>query len=71
VSGVNPIHWGNRLVEVVVVPRGGKDITRRVGERVSCSVQGCSIVSSGESPPPTLGVCIFILGLLELRWQKY
>eukprot|EP00962_Isochrysis_galbana_P005868 scaffold1580_cov196-Isochrysis_galbana.AAC.1 len=33
VSGVNPIHWGNRLVEVVVVPRGGKDITRRVGER--------------------------------------
>jgi len=52
VSGVNPIHWGNRLVEVVVVPRGGKHITRRVGERVSCSVQGCSIVSSGESPPP-------------------
>eukprot|EP00962_Isochrysis_galbana_P014264 scaffold4080_cov129-Isochrysis_galbana.AAC.1 len=33
-------------------PAGGKHITRKVGERVGCSVQKCSIVSFGESPPP-------------------
>eukprot|EP00962_Isochrysis_galbana_P026797 scaffold8351_cov147-Isochrysis_galbana.AAC.1 len=36
-------------------PAGGEHTTLEVGERVGCSVQKCSIISFGESPPP-LGV---------------